>query len=140
MAAESPTTDSAAFEAVAKAVLAARIVWWWAIVRWRVHRDPLPDLVADLAAARPARWYHPVRRLSRAVDRVLRLGSRQPTCLVSALVLFRLLRGQDRPAHLVIGLLPAAPNKDAHAWVEVFGVDLGPPPGRGRHVEMARYR
>ena len=30
-------------------------------------------------------------------------------------------------------------HKDAHAWVELAGVDVGPPPGRNGHVELARY-
>ena len=81
----------------------------------------------------------PPLRLANAVDRTLRLGRRRPTCLVSSLVLFRLLRAQGDAAELVIGL-PASPrDKDAHAWVELEGTDVGPPPGRNGHVELARY-
>jgi hypothetical protein len=54
------------------------------------------------------------------------------------LVLFRLLREQGEQAELVIGLLPNAPNQRAHAWVELDGRDVGPPPGRFGHEEMAR--
>jgi hypothetical protein len=79
------------------------------------------------------------RRLSRAVDRILRIGRRQPTCLVSSLVLFKLLREQGDPAEIVIGLPDSPADKDAHAWVELDGVDVGPPPGRSGHAEMARF-
>ena len=37
-----------------------------------------------------------------------------------------------------IGLLPSAPNQRAHAWVELDGRDVGPPPGQFGHEEMAR--
>jgi hypothetical protein len=70
---------------------------------------------------------------------VLRVGPRRARCLVAALVLFRLLREQGEPAELVIGM-PRTPNsEDAHAWVEVGDVDVGPPPGRRGHLELARY-
>jgi hypothetical protein len=73
------------------------------------------------------------------VYRTLRLGPRQPTCLVNALVLYRLLREQGDQAELVIGLPADAADKDAHAWVELDGVDVGPPPGRSGHAEMGRF-
>ena len=71
--------------------------------------------------------------------RTLKVGRRQPTCLVNALVLYRLLREQGDHAELVIGLPAKAADKDAHAWVELDGVDMGPPPGRSGHAEMARF-
>jgi hypothetical protein len=58
---------------------------------------------------------------------------------VNALVLFRLLREQGDAAELVIGLPENPGGKDAHAWVELEGVDVGPPPGRSGHDEMARF-
>jgi hypothetical protein len=73
------------------------------------------------------------------VDRTLRIGRRRPRCLINALVLFRLLRADGQPAELVIGLVADAPDHEAHAWVELDGVDVGPPPGSGRHIPMARY-
>lgn len=123
-----------------KASLAVRIVATFLGVRLQVHRRPLPKLVGTLAetSARSGAHLAP-RRLGNAVDRVLRLGRRRPTCLVSSLVLFRLLRLQGDPAELVIGLPLNAADKDAHAWVEVGGMDVGPPPGRNGNVELARY-
>jgi hypothetical protein len=40
---------------------------------------------------------------------------------------------------LVIGLPREAITKDAHAWVELDGTDVGPPPGRAGHEPMARF-
>lgn len=62
----------------------------------------------------------------------------RPRCLHTALVLYRLLQLGGQPAVLVIGLVPSSETKDAHAWVELDGVDVGPPPGRGRHEQLLR--
>lgn len=125
---------------LSRAHLAALVLVTFVGVRLRVHRTTLPVLTARLSTPpRRARSPHRPARLSRAVDRTLRLGKRQPTCLVNALVLFRLLRAQGDPAELVVGL-PAHPaSKDAHAWVELAHRDLGPAPGRSGHLELARY-
>lgn len=126
--------------APAKLHLAFRIWGRYAVIRRRVPREPLPELVADLSrGARPAARHHPPARLSRAVDRALRVGSRQPTCLVNSLVLFRLLREQGEEPELVIGLPADADNRIAHAWVELDGRDVGPAPGRGHHEPLARF-
>jgi hypothetical protein len=124
----------------ARARLAVRIWHRYTAVRLRVRRKPLPELVQALR--RPGRTgtqhYEPAR-LSHAVDRALRLGRRRPTCLVNSLVLFRLLREQGDAAELVIGLPPESGDQTAHAWVEIDGDDIGPPPGRGRHAPLARF-
>ncbi len=44
-------------------------------------------------------------------------------------MLYRLLREQGDAAELVIGLPKNPADKSAHAWVELDGVDVGPPPG-----------
>ena len=104
-------------------------------------RQPLPALVGRLGQpGRRAPRQFSSAFLSRAVNRSLHLGNRRPTCLASSLVLFRLLHEQGDEAELVIGLPAAAATKDAHAWVEINGVDVGPPPGRGSHEVLARYR
>jgi hypothetical protein len=124
----------------AKAALALRIWALLARVLVGLRREPLPAFVARLGTTgSPSRDHHSAAKLSHAVDRSLRIGSRRPRCLVNALVLYRLLREQDDKAELVIGL-PARPtDKDAHAWVELGGVDVGPPPGRSGHKELARF-
>ena len=105
-----------------------------------LRREQLPAYVARLGKPRERRAPLSPARLSRAVDRSLRLGSHRPRCLVNALVLFRLLREQGTPAELVIGLQETPADKDAHAWVELDGADVGPPPGKGPHLELARFR
>ena len=122
-----------------KVRLATRVWVQFAVVSIRVRRQPLPRLVARLASVNgsPRRPYAPAT-LARAVDRSLRVGSHRPRCLINALVLFRLLREQGDEGEVVIGLPERAANERAHAWVELGGRDVGPPPGRAGHREMAR--
>ena len=110
------------------------------IVAWGLRANRLPDLVAKLSASNKttSRRFNP-RRLSYAVDRSLLRGPFEPRCLSRSLVLLRLLRAQGDAAELVIGLPESPLDKDAHAWVEVDGIDVGPSPGKGRHQELARY-
>jgi hypothetical protein len=123
-----------------KARLAARIWLRFARVMVGVRREPLPAFVSRLGATAGCarRTPHPPATLSRAVYRSLRLGPRRPRCLISALVLYRLLREQGDVAELVIGLPDEASDHRAHAWVELAGKDVGPPPGRSSHREIAR--
>lgn len=109
-------------------------------VRRGLRRGRLPALVARLGSrGRSGAVSRTPRELSRAVDRALRVGRRRPVCLVNALVLYRPLRRQGDDAVLVIGLPEDAPDHSSHAWVELGGVDIGPPPGRAEHREMARF-
>jgi len=124
-----------------KARLAAHIWWSFVLVHLLLRREPLPEVVRRLGADGVARWPSlPPRRLSRLVERCLRIGRWRPRCLIGALVLFRLLRSQGAVAELVIGLPEEADGHEAHAWVEIDGLDVGPPPGRGAHEPLARYR
>lgn len=126
---------------VAKIRLAARIWLRFARVRLAVDREPLPAFVSQLggtAGFLPRTPYAPAT-LSRAIYRSLRIGSRRPRCVINALVLFRLLREQGEAAELVIGLPEVARDHRAHAWVELAGRDVGPPPGRAGHREVARF-
>lgn len=123
-----------------KAYLAWRIWIRFVLVVVAVRRRPLPALVAGLAQSNGLAPHvrHRPATLSRAVYRSLRIGNHRPRCLFNALVLFRLLREQGEPAELVIGLRPDATDQRAHAWVELDGHDVGPPPGRYGHQEIAR--
>jgi Transglutaminase-like superfamily len=126
---------------VEKGFLAARIWWCFLTTLLRLKRAPLPLLMArlgDRSASADSRSIDP-RRLGRIVQRVLRLGRWQARCLWSSLVLFQLLRRQGVEPQLVIGLPLVPKDKDAHAWVEIDGEDVGPPPGRSGHQELARY-
>lgn len=126
--------------ALDKVRLTARIWRLFLVVVTEVRKRPLPEVVSRLqqAPALPAVDRTPAH-LGSIVYRVLHVGAFGPRCLYLALVLFRLLRGQGVAAELVIGL-PADPtNHEAHAWVEIEGHDVGPPPGRSGHQELARY-
>jgi len=124
----------------AKLRLAA--VTWLEYVRViaRFRGVSLPDLVRALESPDGGRLapLEP-RRLGKLVHRFLNQGPFRPRCLTMSLVLFRLLVRQGTTAQLVVGLPPEPTDTDAHAWVEVDGRDVGPPPGRMGHEEMARY-
>ena len=123
-----------------KVSLALRIWVTFVLVQTGLRRRPLPELVTGLGRPRRTRCYGvPPPRLGIIVARALRLGRRRARCLTGSLVLYRLLRHQGLPAELVIGLPERPSDRQAHAWVEVGGVDVGPPPGRSGHVELARY-
>lgn len=125
----------------AKLELALRVWRSYLLVRARMRREPLPDFVARLGKAGRLRSdRHPPARLSRAVHKSLHIGDHRPTCLVNSLILFHLLRKQGDPAELVLGVPDGKADHFAHAWVELEGTDVGPPPGRGRHLELARLR
>ena len=120
--------------------LALRVWALAARVAVAVRREPLPQLVRDYSTpASGRRTKLPPWMLSRAVDRALRVGAVRPRCLVNSLVLYRLLREQGDGAELVIGLPDDADDHLAHAWVELDGRDVGPPPGRGTHQPLARF-
>jgi hypothetical protein len=124
----------------AKVRLALRIWRTYLRVRRGIRRSDLPTAVAKLGSTGSASLpRYPAARLSRAVDRALGPLPDDPTCLVRSLVLFRLLREQGDEAEVVIGLPENPTTKDAHAWVELDGHDVGPPPGRSGHRQMARY-
>ena len=123
----------------AKALLAVRV--WRVFVRVRigVARKPLPAFAHELGRAEPRPPRYAPALMSRAVHRSLAVAGLRPRCLIGALVLYRLLREQGDPAELVIGLPPEPRDQTAHAWVELDGMDVGPPPGRGRHSPIARF-
>jgi len=105
-------------------------------LRWR----SLPGLVRSLQRPPRLRFERlDPRRLGRIVERVLRVGGHGPRCIVLSLVFLRMLRRQRTPAEIVIGLPPNPASHEAHAWVEVGGEDVGPPPGRLGQEVLARY-
>lgn len=110
------------------------------VVSVGLRRRRLPDLVRALRgrALLRIRALEP-RRLGKIVYRVLSPGTYEPRCLVSSLVFLRMLRRQGTAAEVVIGLPPEPATHETHAWVEVDGREVGPPPGRLGHREMARF-
>lgn len=125
----------------AKARLALRTYLWLGVVHVELRRRPLPQVVERLRTVDRVRPYRiPAGRVGRGVARLLQVGPIRSRCLVMSLVHFRLLREQGDEPELVIGMEPIARSKDAHAWLEIDGRDVGPPPGRGQHRELVRYR
>ena len=120
--------------------LASRIWLTYLRVVALLRRQPMHTVIEKLGAPTGrARAPEVATHYSRAIHRALRVGDKRPRCLPSALVLYRLLKVGHIPAELVIGL-PATPTSPiAHAWVELDGRDIGPPPGRHQHEELARY-
>ena len=136
----SPASAGSRLSPWSKVILCARIWWTFVTVLGVERRHPLPQAVARLGeASRRARLRVEPQRLGRIVGRVLRIGWWRPRCLFSALVLYRLLQEQGDHAELVIGMPLDPRSKDAHAWVEVARVDVGPPPGGRGRVPLARY-
>ncbi len=132
-----PEYDEAPLGLAGRARLAARVWITYARVLRGLRRGPLPAFVRDLGKAPLRAERHSPALLSLAVHRSLKVL--RPRCLAGALVLYRLLHEQGETAELVIGLPPDARNHDAHAWVELADRDVGPPPGRGQHRELARF-
>jgi hypothetical protein len=123
-----------------KVRLAVRVWRTYARVRLRRRRSPLPAFVRELGHTPVDADPHPPALLSLAVHRALHIGPLRPRCLTNSLVLYRLLREQGDDPEVVIGLPPDAKNHAAHAWVELGNRDIGPPPGRGLHEAIARFR
>lgn len=130
--------SAAVMPLAAKVRIAGRIGRTLLLIALRDPAEPLPRFVARLGRVEGRCGHVPPPRLRSAVLRALRLGPWRPTCLVHALVLFRLLREQGDAAELVIGLPEGARDRRAHAWVELGGQDLGPIPGAG-HRALARF-
>lgn len=123
-----------------KIALAVRIWGSFLIIQYGLHRHTLPVLVSHYRATPHRRGVsESPERLGRAVHRALSIGRFQTRCLPKALVLLRLLAAQDNQARLVIGLPPTPRSADAHAWIEIDGVDVGPSPGRGNLEALVSY-
>ena len=122
-----------------KVALALRIWFWFFAVHLELWRRPLPKVIARLGTTSHPRDAIAPRLLGQIIVRVLRVGRYQPRCLINALVHYRMLVEQGQQAEVVIGLQATARRKDAHAWIEIGGADVGPPPGRGDHLALARY-
>lgn len=125
---------------VAKLRIVLRVWGCLLVVTWLIRKSPLPEVVQRLQEpVGPRRDRIQPRRLGWIVHRVSGIGPFRPRCLILSLAHFRLLRAQGERPELVIGLPVDATEKDAHAWVEIEGTDVGPPPGRRGHQQLARY-
>jgi len=105
------------------------LAWVWVMrVEWRRRRLPFGDLVAWLESV-PSRAAStvPHEAVFAAIRRAYVLSPFRPTCLRESLAALGLLRSLGFPARLAIGVKVAEAPVDAHAWVELNGVALGPP-------------
>ena len=136
-----PSRAGRAPSPVVRAALLAEM--WQVYRRTRVllRSADLPAAVRELGrlpTARRAPDVDPVW-LGRTTWRRLRWPGGGPVCLDRALVQFAMLSRRGLRPELVIGLPRSASDKDAHAWVEIDQVDVGPPPGGSGHLPLARY-
>ena len=123
----------------AKLLWAVRVYWTWLTVLLRINRIPLPDLVKKMKGqSRVSLPWSPQRTVAN-VARLLRIRDPGARCLVASLVGLRMLSRMGREAELVIGLPSDPVDHSAHAWLEIDGRDIGPPPGGTGYVEIARY-
>jgi hypothetical protein len=118
-----------------RVTLAVEIVAAYGIASWTLRRRGLPDALAALRAgaaesplAAPPDAVAVGRRLGRAVRRTLGALPADSRCLMSSLVLTRLLSKRGIESELVISVQPGA-KFGAHAWLEHQGAALLPPDG-----------
>ena len=127
-------------QVVRRTRLAFRIWRRYVVVKVQLSRQPLAESIQTLRDRRPA---SPIdqgpQQLGRSVVRALTVGRIQPRCLTLALIHMTLLEDNRIPNQLVIGLPKDPRSPRAHAWIEIDGIDIGPPPGRHGHEELVRY-
>jgi hypothetical protein len=118
----------------ARLALAVEIVAAYAVARRGLRRRGLRDVLRELRSANGgppagADAGDPLavgRRLGRAVRRTLGVLPADSRCLMSSLVLTRLLARRGIQSQLVISVRPGE-RFAAHAWVEHDGAALLPP-------------
>ena len=117
-----------------KLALGVEILSAYARVRRLLRRGGVPGAVESLRTVPPSESRPRTTReselvglrLGQAVVRVLGLLPSDSRCLMSSLVLTRLLATRGIPSALVIGVASEPPFA-AHAWVETGDVPLLPP-------------
>jgi hypothetical protein len=119
----------------ARVMLAVEIVAAYGVAWWTLRRRGLREALAMLRVgpetAPPASSADAVavgRRLGRAVRRTLSALPADSRCLMSSLVLTRLLAKRGIESSLVISVQPGE-KFGAHAWLEHDGAPLLPPDG-----------
>jgi hypothetical protein len=74
-----------------------------------------------------------VEKTCRMVRAGRHYGIGHPTCLTESLAVWYLLKRQDIPAQLRIGVRKGTGNFEAHAWVEFEGVAVNQPDEQHQH-------
>jgi len=109
-------------------LLGCSVVLGHAIHWWR-----LPDIlrILDTPCHRPLPWprVHCMSiptpdRLCALIDIAARVVHRRRACLVRSLLLFWLLRNNQAPVSLVIGVNKEAQRLKSHAWIETNGATI----------------
>jgi hypothetical protein len=104
-----------------KAALVVEVCRAYAYARRELRRTDLPGVVASLRRIEATRSLElSPRRLARVVSRTLCVLPVDSRCLMSSLVLTRLLARRGYPAVFVRGVSPS-PTFAAHAWLECDG-------------------
>ena len=126
-------SSAAPLRPAARVALALEIVAAYGVASWTLRRRGLRDALATLRAgpqsaplAPPANPVAVGRRLGRAVRRTLGALPADSRCLMSSLVLTRLLAKRGIESELVISVQPGD-RFGAHAWLEHHGAALLPP-------------
>ncbi len=81
----------------------------------------------------PEGFAEALEKTCRMVRAAARYSLVRPTCLAESLTLWFLLREQNIPASLRIGVRKSLGNFEAHAWVECDGAALNQPGEQHRH-------
>lgn len=125
--------DNECLSTSTRAKLAAEILASYCSARWWLLRLTFPEAVAAARDVRPdgptgltdAQLRSAGLRLGNAVQRTLRPLPVDSRCLVTALVLTRMLARRGIDSSFVLGVR-SRPKFAAHAWVERGGVALLP--------------
>lgn len=133
MSAATETLANAPLSAREKLALTGEIAAAYAVARWALWRHGLRETLATVRSglarhARPESEHDRLVagvRLGRAVGATLRVLPVDSRCLISSLVLTRLLARRGIESELVISVRPGE-KFAAHAWVEHGGLALLP--------------
>lgn len=126
-----------------RVALAAEILVSYVQLLWLLRRKDLPTMVGHARQARTAlpapqddaALRAAVARLGRAADRVIGVLPKDGRCLITSLVVIRVLARRSVDAKVVIGVRNEGAF-EAHAWVEYDGYAVLPSGDYHRLVEV----
>lgn len=126
-----------------KLSLVVEIVISYAQLLWLLRRTDLPTMVERARRARPGLpapaddviLHAAVVRLGRTTDRVIGILPKDGRCLITSLVVIRILARRSVDAKVIIGVRNQG-GVTAHAWVEYEGQPVLPSGDYHRLVEV----